>query len=111
MTQNIHALLKLKFVFPALKICENIKKENEKTKKMKVESEIPHLDEYNHKKTNVNTYPQTHKQAHAVTMERTTNEWICQQIILIALMTTVYFTNHQKQNLIDYLKKYPGIIM
>ena len=29
---------------------------------------------------------------------------------LINLMTTIYFTNHQKGQLVDFLKKYPCII-
>ena len=29
---------------------------------------------------------------------------------LINLMTTIYFTNHQKRQLANLLKKYPGII-
>ena len=32
------------------------------------------------------------------------------KIPLINLMTTIYFTNYQKRQLIDYLKKYPCII-
>ena len=29
---------------------------------------------------------------------------------LINLMTTIYFTNHQKVQLVEFLKKYPCII-
>ena len=29
---------------------------------------------------------------------------------LINLMTAIYFTNHQKRQLVDFLKKYPCII-
>ena len=29
---------------------------------------------------------------------------------LINLMTTIYFTNHQKGQLVDFLKKYPCVI-
>ena len=29
---------------------------------------------------------------------------------LIDLMTTIYFTNHQKGQLVDFLKKYPCVI-
>ena len=32
------------------------------------------------------------------------------KIILINIMTTIYFTNHQKRQLVDFLKKYPCII-
>ena len=32
------------------------------------------------------------------------------KIHLINLMTTIHFTNHQKQQLVDFLKKYPCIV-
>ena len=44
------------------------------------------------------------------TMEIITKRMLPTKIPLINLMTTIYFNNHQKQQLVDFLKKYPGII-
>ena len=43
-------------------------------------------------------------------MEITTKEMTTTKILLINLLTTIYFTNHQKRQLVDFLKKYPCII-
>ena len=43
-------------------------------------------------------------------MEITTKGITTTKIPLINLMTTIYFTNHQKRQLVDFLKKYPCII-
>ena len=43
-------------------------------------------------------------------MEVTTKGMTMIEIPLINLMTTIYFTNHLKRQLVDFLKKYPCII-
>ena len=43
-------------------------------------------------------------------MEITTKGMTTTKTPLINLMTTIYFTNHQKIQLVDFLKKYPCII-
>ena len=43
-------------------------------------------------------------------MEITTKRMATKKIILINIITTIYFTNHQKRQLVDFLKKYPCII-
>ena len=43
-------------------------------------------------------------------MEITTKGITTTKSPLINLMTTIYFTNHQKGQLVDFLKKYPCII-
>ena len=43
-------------------------------------------------------------------MEKTTKAMTTTKIPLINLMTTIYFSNHQKRQLVDFLKKYPCII-
>ena len=43
-------------------------------------------------------------------MEITTKEMTKPKKFLINLMTTIYFTNHQKRQLVDFLKKYTWII-
>ena len=43
-------------------------------------------------------------------MEITTKGMTAAKIPLINLMTTIYFTNHQKRQLVDFLKKSPCII-
>ena len=42
-------------------------------------------------------------------MEITTKGMTITKIPLINLMTTICFTNHQKRELVDFLKKYPCI--
>ena len=43
-------------------------------------------------------------------MEITTKGMTTTKSYLINLMATIYFTNHQQRQLIDFLKKYPYII-
>ena len=43
-------------------------------------------------------------------MEMTTKGMTTTKIPLVNLMTIIYFTNHQKQQLVDFLQKYPCII-
>ena len=43
-------------------------------------------------------------------MERTTKGMTTTKIPFINLATTIYFTDHLKQQLFDFLKKYPCII-
>lgn len=43
-------------------------------------------------------------------MEIATTGMTMTKIPLINLMTTIYFTNHQKGQLVDFLKKYPCVI-
>ena len=43
-------------------------------------------------------------------MEIATKGMTRQKIHLINLMSTIYFTNHKKGQLVDFLKKYPCII-
>ena len=45
-----------------------------------------------------------------ICMEVKTNEMTTIQIHLINLMATIYFTNHQKRQPVDFLKQYPYII-
>ena len=45
-----------------------------------------------------------------LTMEIITKGMTTTKSPLINLMTTIYFTNHQKGQLVDFLKKYPCII-
>ena len=43
-------------------------------------------------------------------MEITTKGMTTKKIPLINLMSAIYFSNHQKRQLVDFLKKYPYII-
>ena len=43
-------------------------------------------------------------------MEITTKGMATTKSHLINLMITIYFTNHQKRQLVNFLKKYPYII-
>ena len=44
------------------------------------------------------------------TMEITSKGMTTTKIPLINLITTIYFTNHQKGQRVDFLKKYPCVI-
>ena len=45
-----------------------------------------------------------------LSMEITAKRMTTAKNHLINLMTPIYFTNHQKRQLVDFLKKYPCII-
>ena len=45
-----------------------------------------------------------------INMEVTTKGMTTPNFFLINQMTAIYFTNHQKRQIVDFLKKYPCII-